>query len=713
MSQYDIYVFLLCLIVFVLLTVLSVVMLTYIVKLSLRLIRHGAEDEKIISEYEKALKKKHKCGVIDTIVTVIFCAVLLGFFGFSTYINCQKNAYSATSPTIKVVQSGSMSKKHEKNTYLYENDINDQIQTFDLILVYQVPDEFELELYDVVLYEVDDMMVLHRIVGIEEPNERHPEHRHFLLQGDNVENPDRFPVLYSQMKAIYRGQRVPFIGSFVTFMQSPAGWLCIFLIVVSMIATPIVEKLIEKEKRKRLAVLGLLDNAEEPLPETEEIPQTHPFAGFGARDMRSFAEKLADADEELKAEYAEIEEHLRHIEDLTVRDSRKYRTFRRGRVAVARCAIRGKTLNASLGLDPAEYAESKYVFKDETQVKSAKAFPMRVKVTSARQVRWTKELITDIVEKYGLGWREFAVEEIPNEEEFVTEEVAVSRFAGFGARDMRSFAEKLADADEELKAEYAEIEEHLRHIEDLTVRDSRKYRTFRRGRVAVARCAIRGKTLNASLGLDPAEYTESKYVFKDETQVKSAKSFPMRVKVTSARQVRWTKELITDIVEKYGLGWREFAVEEIPNEDEPVTEEVAVSRFAGFGARDMRSFAEKLADAREEVKARYADIENALKALKGVRVIEGKKGRTFKCGNVPVARFAIRGKTLNVYLALPPTDFENTKYIYTDVSNSKKYARYPMRVKVTSARKTRWVKELVEEIAKRNALSVLEGVNEK
>lgn len=562
MSQYDIYVFLLCLIVFVLLTVLSVVMLTYIVKLSLRLIRHGAEDEKIISEYEKALKKKHKCGVIDTIVTVIFCAVLLGFFGFSTYINCQKNAYSATSPTIKVVQSGSMSKKHEKNTYLYENDINDQIQTFDLILVYQVPDEFELELYDVVLYEVDDMMVLHRIVGIEEPNERHPEHRHFLLQGDNVENPDRFPVLYSQMKAIYRGQRVPFIGSFVTFMQSPAGWLCIFLIVVSMIATPIVEKLIEKEKRKRLAVLGLLDNAEEPLPETEEIPQTHPFAGFGARDMRSFAEKLADADEELKAEYAEIEEHLRHIEDLTVRDSRKYRTFRRGRVAVARCAIRGKTLNASLGLDP-------------------------------------------------------------------------------------------------------------------------------------------------------AEYTESKYVFKDETQVKSAKSFPMRVKVTSARQVRWTKELITDIVEKYGLGWREFAVEEIPNEDEPVTEEVAVSRFAGFGARDMRSFAEKLADAREEVKARYADIENALKALKGVRVIEGKKGRTFKCGNVPVARFAIRGKTLNVYLALPPTDFENTKYIYTDVSNSKKYARYPMRVKVTSARKTRWVKELVEEIAKRNALSVLEGVNEK
>lgn len=583
MSQYDIYVLFLCLIVFVLLAGLSAVLLTYIVKLTLRLIRHGAEDEKIITEYEKALKKKRKSGIIDTIVTVVLCVFLLGFFGFSTYINCQKNEYSATSPTIKVVQSGSMSKKHEKNTYLYENNINDQIQTFDLILVYKIPDEFALELYDVVLYEVDDMLVLHRIVGIEEPNEKHPEHRHFLLQGDNVENPDRFPVLYSQMQAIYRGQRIPFLGSFVNFMQSPAGWLCIFLIVVSMIATPIIEKIIEKEKRKRLVLLGIIteetETAQEQILEQGLVPteetqdtQPHPFAGFGARDMRSFAEKLADADEDLKAEYAEIEEHLRHIEDLTVRDSRKYRTFRRGRVAVSRFTIRGKTLNASLGLEPAEYAESKYVFTDETHVKSAKSFPMRVKVTSARQVRWTKELITDIVEKYGLGWREFAAEDIPAEEVALDEEISVP--------------------------------------------------------------------------------------------------------VT-------------------------------------VTEEVAVSRFAGFGARDMRSFAEKLADAKEEVKARYAELERSLKRLKKVRVIEGRTGRTFKCGNVPVARFAIRGKTLNVYLGLRPAEFTETKYIYTDVSDSKKYARYPMRVKITSARQTRWVQELIAKLSETNGLTVLEGEHEE
>jgi hypothetical protein len=39
--------------------------------------------------------------------------------------------------------------------------------------------------------------------------------------------------------------------------------------------------------------------------------------------------------------------------------------------------------------------------------------------------------------------------------------------------------------------------------------------------------------------------------------------------------------------------------------------------------------------------------------------------------------------------------YENTKYIYTDVSSSKTYANYPMRVKITSDRQVKWVKELI------------------
>jgi hypothetical protein len=48
MTDYEIYVFFLCLIVFVILTALSVVCLWIITRLSLRLIRDGLEDENIL-----------------------------------------------------------------------------------------------------------------------------------------------------------------------------------------------------------------------------------------------------------------------------------------------------------------------------------------------------------------------------------------------------------------------------------------------------------------------------------------------------------------------------------------------------------------------------------------------------------------------------------------------------------------------------------------
>ena len=92
-------------------------------------------------------------------------------------------------------------------------------------------------------------------MNIEEPNEKHPQTRFFLTQGDAVEFHDTFPVLYSEMRGIYQGERAPFIGSFFMFMQSPAGYLCILLILFAMVATPITERKIKKEKQKRYELI--------------------------------------------------------------------------------------------------------------------------------------------------------------------------------------------------------------------------------------------------------------------------------------------------------------------------------------------------------------------------------------------------------------------------------------------------------------------------
>lgn len=258
MTDYEIYVFLLCLIVFILLTALSVVCLCIITRLSLRLIESGADDENILNEHIKKQCKKKQSKytkifdyAISGVVCLIFVTMLIGSF----IIQCTEGSCCGALPTYRVVKTGSMAEKNPKNTYLSDNNLSNHIQMFDLIGTEKLPDEMNLELYDIVVYETDGMLIIHRIVEIEEPNESHPDHRYFRLQGDAVDSPDRFPVLYEQMKAIYRGNRIPFIGSFILFMQSPAGWLCTLLIIVSMIAAPILDKKLEKAKQRRLRII--------------------------------------------------------------------------------------------------------------------------------------------------------------------------------------------------------------------------------------------------------------------------------------------------------------------------------------------------------------------------------------------------------------------------------------------------------------------------
>ncbi len=410
MTQYEVYIFILCLIVFVLLTTLSIVSIALITKMYLRLVRGGLEDEKLIKEHKKFLHRS--CSkfskAIDIVIAVFLCAVLIVMFSGSIYINCTQDTYFDSIPTYRVVKTGSMAKRNEKNTYLKENGLDDQIQTFDLIATYKIPKEEELKLYDIVVYEYDEMLIVHRIVGIEEPDEKHPNERYFLLQGDAVDAPDRFPVLYSQMRGIYRGEKVPFVGSFVLFMQSPAGWLCMLLIVFAVFATPILEKKIAKEKGLRIEIILELEKEaalaiakKEALEALDKGPDSS-GSSFdklkGKKDERTLEEKLLELPE-TKARYDEISKLLSAIVGSRVITAKKQKTFKVKNTPVARLTVRGKTLNAYLAIDPKFLDGSKYKFTDHSDSGKYKNYPTRVKVTSNRQLKWTKELVNRIIEE--------------------------------------------------------------------------------------------------------------------------------------------------------------------------------------------------------------------------------------------------------------------------------------------------------------------------
>lgn len=256
MTSFDRYVFVLCLVVFLLLTLTFTYMIWKLYRMSVHMIRAGLQDEKIRAEAHKKVNEAAIFRTVSNVFSILVSTVLVAAFAFSFYLNMNEDKYFDDVPVMRVVQSSSMEKKHEKNTYLKENGLDDQFAMFDVIFVYKVPPAEELKLYDIVVYDLEGVKVVHRIVGIEEPNLYHPNERHFLIQGDAVERPDRFPVKYEQIEAIYRGESVPFIGSFISFMQSPAGWMCVILAVFSVISSFWIEGSLNKEKLRRRMVIG-------------------------------------------------------------------------------------------------------------------------------------------------------------------------------------------------------------------------------------------------------------------------------------------------------------------------------------------------------------------------------------------------------------------------------------------------------------------------
>ena len=556
MSHFEVYIFTLCLIVFILLTAIFTTFVACLVRMYLKMTKAGVNDEKIKEEDLKEQAKKPSIfgRIIDKAILVLCCAVLFVMFGFGVFVSAGEGKTVGNMPVLNVVQSGSMSYVNKNNKYVKPGQADNQMQMFDLIFVNRLPKEEDLRVNDVVVYETDGVLIIHRIVGIEAPNEKHPNETYFLLQGDANEVADKFPVRYSQMKGIYKGHRIPFVGSFVLFMQSPAGYLCVLLVVFAVIATPMAEKKIKKAKEDRLIAMGLLSGM--PLQETavadgnpldditvngEEILAQNRFATFG--ESKSFVEKLALSKNAVKHMYGDVLAMLSRIENIRTVRSKKGETYRCGNKRICKIAFRGKTLNVYLALKPKDFEDTKYIFEDVSDKNGYRSCPMRIKLTSARQVRWTKELIAKLCENNGFRMAKEPITDLS------------AHFSSF--KKAKSFVYKLRKADASLKDRYKKLVQALNTIPKVRVIRSKKGETYRSGNKGICKLTIRGKTLNVYFALNPNDYQNTKYIFKDVSSSKTYEKYAMRVKLTSDRQVKWAIELLADLARQKGLAREE------------------------------------------------------------------------------------------------------------------------------------------------------------
>ena len=110
--------------------------------------------------------------------------------------------------------------------------------------------------------------------------------------------------------------------------------------------------------------------------------------------------------------------------------------------------------------------------------------------------------------------------------------------------------------------------------------------------------------------------------------------------------------------------------------------------------RCSRSFTANLIQASPTVKGYYAELKNYILSFKAVKARMSWRLETFKKGRVQLFKMKIRGKTILLYCALDPKEFDTAKYFHEE-NTSKMFSGVPMMVRIKSDRGLKRAKELI------------------
>lgn len=225
---------------------------------SLKELATGKRDIELMDSYIYDMQPSTKIRrrVFHVLKAVCFYGVLvllIPIFVFSLVNQAQGNVTMIRDRALMVVASGSMSQRHENNTYLVEYGLDNQFDTFDMIVLERV-DEDGPELYDVIAF-VDDTgkNVIHRIIDFNLDGS-------FVTRGDSNSGSDTYSPKKEDVIGRYTGTRIPVIGAVVMFFQSVGGVVTLFTLIYCLFMLDHFNDQIKREEQKRLEHLcGAID----------------------------------------------------------------------------------------------------------------------------------------------------------------------------------------------------------------------------------------------------------------------------------------------------------------------------------------------------------------------------------------------------------------------------------------------------------------------
>ena len=136
----------------------------------------------------------------------------------------------------------------------------------------------------------------------------------------------------------------------------------------------------------------------------------------------------------------------------------------------------------------------------------------------------------------------------------------------------------------------------------------------------------------------------------------------------------------------------------VTSEDEEEVETITDEKGNVFQIRFIKSFTAKLIQSPEETKKYYEELKNEVLSYKKTNSRISWHYDAVNSGREYVLKFAVRGKTLCVYLPLNADDYADSKY-KVEKAESKRYEDVPCLYRIKNDRRLGYAKELIAVVA--------------
>ena len=213
-------------------------------------------DDVLYNKQESVIKKQKTASTVKSAFFYIFMTLIIPIFVFSLINKFQGNTTMIGDSTIMVVASGSMSQRNEANDYLDKYNLNNQFNTYDIIVLNKVDNALQLDKYDVIAFRNDEEInVIHRIVEITIGDDGKWR---YITRGDSNNSNDKYKPCFDDVIGVYSGKKINGIGAFVVFFQSTPGILTVVAMVYVLIMMDRMNNKMQNATDARVKHLALL-----------------------------------------------------------------------------------------------------------------------------------------------------------------------------------------------------------------------------------------------------------------------------------------------------------------------------------------------------------------------------------------------------------------------------------------------------------------------